>query len=574
MQAGWVRREIAITPRGLGMQGYGKWAQRDRGYKTPLYARAIVIASDTGAPLIFCCLDLGYITRAMREGVIAELHAGMAAEWDADRLVLTCTHTHSGPGGCSHDIMYNIVTPGFAPDYLAAIVTAASDAILGAWRAMAPALLTLGDGGFSEDVDVAWNRSLAAYRRNTDAAPWTAAQTHMALDRSMAVLSLRHTGAAASPVGALLSLFGVHATCIGSSNTLYDGDNKGRAALHAEDALRRAGAPDPVAIFGQATAGDVSPHYHGPGQTARRRAISGDAEYAYAEHNGEIQSTHALAILADAAAVPVEGEIDAVFGYVDFTAITADPAYAAGHTEAVTSEPCHGAAFFGGTPVDGPGLPRPFLWLVGKIAARIKARRLARLASMGAEDQAYYRRLYAAQGVKAIMQEAGRKIMLGQTLDRISTPDFIDPAVAEIKRQARAGAMNRSAMVPSVLPLQIVVIGTLALICAPGEFTTMAGSRLRAGVAERLAPRGVTRVLLCTYCNDYMGYVTTFEEYQEQAYEGGHTIFGQWTLAAFQTRFAVLADELCKPAHERLHDRTTRPAPAPVAELALRTNVK
>ncbi len=574
MQAGWARQDIAITPRGLGMQGYGRAVQRDRGHKTPLYARAIVLASKASAPLIFCCLDLGYITHAMREGVIAELQAGMPGELDADRLVLTCTHTHSGPGGCSHDIMYNLVTPGFAPDYLAAIVTAASGAILASWRTLGPASLALGDGGFNEDVEVAWNRSLAAYRRNTDAAPWTASQAHMALDRSMVVLSVRRDGVPHAPVGAMLSLFGVHATCIGSSNTLYDGDNKGRAALHAEDALRRAGAPDAVAIFAQATAGDVSPHYHGPGQTARRGAISGEAEYDYAEKNGQMQSARALAILDDAQAAPVAGEIDAVFGYVDFTAVTADPAYASGHTEAITSEPCHGAAFFGGTPVDGPGLPRPFLSFVSMIAARIKAHRLARLARMSAEDQGYYRRLYAAQGVKAIMQEAGRKIMLGQTLDRISTPDFIDPVVAEIKRQARAGAMRQSAMVPSVLPLQIIVIGDLALICAPGEFTTMAGARLRACVAARLAPRGITRVLLCTYCNDYMGYVTTFEEYQEQAYEGGHTIFGQWTLAAFQTRFAALAGELCKPADARSHDRRLRPTPTPATELALRTNAK
>lgn len=30
---------------------------------------------------------------------------------------------------------------------------------------------------------------------------------------------------------------------------------------------------------------------------------------------------------------------------------------------------------------------------------------------------------------------------------------------------------------------------------------------------------------MCTYYNDYMGYVTTNEEYQEQLYEGGHMLF-------------------------------------------------
>ncbi len=41
-------------------------------------------------------------------------------------------------------------------------------------------------------------------------------------------------------------------------------------------------------------------------------------------------------------------------------------------------------------------------------------------------------------------------------------------------------------------------------------------------------------MLICTYSNDYMGYVTTHEEYQEQAYEGGHTIFGQWHWPSFK----------------------------------------
>ena len=66
---------------------------------------------------------------------------------------------------------------------------------------------------------------------------------------------------------------------------------------------------------------------------------------------------------------------------------------------------------------------------------------------------------------------------------------------------------------PTVLPLQIVVVGRLALVCCPGEFTTVAGRRLVQTVATDLARRGVRHALICTYCNDYMGYTTTREEY-------------------------------------------------------------
>jgi neutral ceramidase len=207
------------------------------------------------------------------------------------------------------------------------------------------------------------------------------------------------------------------------------------------------------------------------------------------------------------------------------------------------------------------------------IAGWLKRRRLARLDRLPREDQEYYRRIYAAQGPKAILLEAGRKTILGRPLRDLALPDVADPTVAELKRQARIGAIKDSPLMPTVLPLQIVRLGGLALVCCPGEFTTTAGARLIGAVAEVLQPAGTGQVLICTYANDYMGYVTTNEEYQEQCYEGGHTIFGQWTLAAFQTRLSALARELLKPEAERGHDRITRPPAVPPHELAKRSEL-
>lgn len=128
-------------------------------------------------------------------------------------------------------------------------------------------------------------------------------------------------------------------------------------------------------------------------------------------------------------------------------------------------------------------------------------------------------------------------------------------------------------MVPTVLPIQIIRLGNIAIVCCPGEFTTIAGQRVVQTVAQTLATANIEQVLICTYCNDYMGYVTTYEEYQQQAYEGGHTIYGQWTLAAFQTCFAKLAEQFALPADQRQYDQQTQPLPVPAHELALRTNL-
>jgi neutral ceramidase len=46
------------------------------------------------------------------------------------------------------------------------------------------------------------------------------------------------------------------------------------------------------------------------------------------------------------------------------------------------------------------------------------------------------------------------------------------------------------------------------------------------------------------YANDYAGYVTTPEEYGEQRYEGGHTMFGRWELPAYIQEVTGLVRQL------------------------------
>ena len=568
-QAGWSRQEIAVAPRGHAMHGYGMWHHRARAKRTALYARALFVEDEAGRALVFCCLDLGYVTHAMRSGACDVLRQRLGNAFDEAAFVLTCTHTHSGPGGCTHDVMYNVVTPGFVSAHLDAVVAATVAAVLEARETAAPTELGVAQDSFDERVPVAWNRSLRAYNRNPEVTPRRETETHLALDRTMHVLTLRRRGELRS----LVSLFGVHATCLGNTLDAHDADNKGYAATHAEGVLREAGVQDAVAIFAQATAGDVSPHFQGPDDIARRRTLRGAAEVAYAEQNGRAQGEHALALLNARVEEPVTGTIDAVLSYCDFTSIQVDPRFAGDDQDAWTSEPCHGVAFFRGTRVDGPGLPALAAIVAERIARAVKARRLRDVERKPPAEQAYLRRVYAAQGAKDVLLEAGPKRMLGAALDGPWVPALLDPSIAELKRQVRIGAVKESALVPTVLPLQIVVVGQLALICCPGEFTTIAGQRLVRTVGADLAKGGIRHLLIVTYCNDYMGYTTTHEEYAEQCYEGGHTIFGQWQLAAFQTRFAALARELLVPDAARTHDRTTRPKPAPAAELALRSDL-
>ncbi len=563
-QAGWGKERIAIEARGYAMHGFGQPHHRAHGIETPLWARALCLQDDAGQLVVFCCLDLGYVTWAMRSALTASLREAIGDSFADERFVLTCTHTHSGPGGCSHDAMYNLVTPGFQPAHLAAVISAAEAAIAAAWQGLAPTDISIGDATFEEKVPVAWNRSLDAWNRNPDVVKFIAGENHRALDRRMQVLRFAREG----KTQALLSLFGVHATCVSNHLDKHDGDNKGYAASAAEAVLAAAGAEAPVAIFAQSTAGDVSPHYHGPSDLAIRRHIQGNDEYAYAKTNGEYQSSLALAATTGS---PLGGSLDGILTYVDFSNVTADPAWTGGVENARTGDPCHGVAFVAGTPVDGPGVAAPLAAILRQGSRLLRRWRMSRFSGLSANDRAYYQALYEAHGEKDIVFEAGRKLALGRPFKSLGAASVVDPLLAELHRQAKVGALNKSAMVPTVLPLQIIRIGTVALVCCPGEFTTTAGRRLLKSVEENLQGQGYAQVLICTYCNEYMGYVTTREEYQQQAYEGGHTIFGQWTLAAFQTQFAELAREFCQPAHARQHNQTLRPAPAPADELAKRS---
>lgn len=76
---------------------------------------------------------------------------------------------------------------------------------------------------------------------------------------------------------------------------------------------------------------------------------------------------------------------------------------------------------------------------------------------------------------------------------------------------------------PSVVPISILRVGQLFILGVPGEFTTMAGRRLREAVEKVLVEAGGFptggKVVIAGLANTYASYITTFEEYQVQRYE-------------------------------------------------------
>lgn len=554
--AGWAKQEILIEPKGLAMFGYGQWTHRAYQKRTALFARSICIYNVPDQTwLIFCCLDLGCVTSAMRLGAIEQLTACLGASFDAQALILTATHTHSGPGGCAFEVLYNLPTPGFVPEHVEEIVKAIVLSVQAAIAKSKAVDLKITQGTFAADVDVAWNRSLSAYNLNPEVKALPPYQTHLALDREMKLLGIYEN----NKIQAVLSLFGVHATCLGNTLHAYDADNKGYAAVDLEQRLKQHGADDPVAIFAQGTAGDVSPHYHGDKQLKVRKKIKGEREYQYARQNGLRQSQLALNSLHNKASHLLQGEVKAILNYVDLPKVKINPCFSANQADAQTTIPCFGAAFFAGTPVDGLGAAKPVVMLMQVGADYVRYQRLKKASSR-------YQLLYKAQGNKKIVLEAEPKKVLGKSFEHL--PRHVDKLVTEMQRQYHAGAMQESLLVPEILPIQLIRLGQLVVVCCPGEITTIAGKRLKQAVQQQLNDPSL-QVWLCSYCNDYMGYITTQQEYQKQNYEGGHTLYGQWTLAAFQTVFSELAQQWHLPSEQQL--QRLQPALPTEHELKLRT---
>ena len=104
----------------------------------------------------------------------------------------------------------------------------------------------------------------------------------------------------------------------------------------------------------------------------------------------------------------------------------------------------------------------------------------------------------------------------------------------------------------AVPEVQVVRVGDRLLLGAPGEPSVEMGRRFEEAVRPQL-PAGVREPVVVGLANDYMGYLTTPEEYQMQHYEGGHTVFGLWTSLLIRDSLVALSRSLA----------TRRGAPAP-----------
>jgi neutral ceramidase len=519
--------------------GYAQPNQVGAGLHMRLRARAFVVADDADASrMAFVSLDAAMGSDMMTKEVLERLEVRFPGRFTWDNLFISGTHTHAAPGGFLQYVLTSIPTKGFVRETFEAYTSAVVEALVLALNAMEPGLVKIGTGVALPHSNR--NRSPSAYMNNP-----SLERAHYQGDTDQTTVVLRFERPDGTPVG-MFNWFSVHGTSLPNTNLLVSGDNKGYASQLFEAWYNPPGTlPGQgkfVAAFASTSLGDASPNVNGtfcdksglPCQELHStckgltefchgRGPSQDP-YLSTEIIGSKQASAARQVF-DAKMKPVaDGTVLARSRLVDFSNVTVDlsgvgnlmffedfryfrPSWTRlGHVK--TCKLALGFAFAAGT-TDGPG---DFDFH-----------------QADKHGNAFW------DAVRNLIDKPSKEMVACQHPKPVLLP------TGEIHAPY--------AWEPSRMSIGVALLGkSLCVLSVPSEFTTMAGRRLRRAMKRVLVNAGLLEldgvVVIAGLSNGYSHYVTTFEEYQVQRYEGASTLFGPHTLAAYAQEFAALADDL------------------------------
>jgi neutral ceramidase len=481
-----------VTGPAVGMQlwGFGRADQIDEGIHIRQRSRAFVIAQ-ADAPsvrLVFVSVDLGSIDHHITLEVVERLQGRFGSLYGLDNVIISATHTHSGPGGYWQSRTTTGLDGGLYPDHFEAIIEGITASIVTAHEGLKPGNIYINTGTVR---DAGVNRSVVAYLENP---AQERARYTTDTDTSMTLLKFVD---ASGEIG-MINWYALHPTAMNFYNRLISGDHKGYAALQMERqrGTTYASKEDFVAVFAQSDPGDVTPNTNldntGPGETdVDTTRIMGERQLQVAQQ------------LFAQASEQLQGPIAVRRVYVDLSGYTVEDRFT-GQGSQQTCPSAYGYSFAGGSTEDGGA---HFLFREGMTQQRLWLDWLIRLVT-GVPK--WTEPVKTCQAPKPILFETG------------------------------TGEPPLQSQIHSVT---VARVGQLVLLALPVEATTMAGRRLRDS-AQRELGEWARYIVLAGYSNGYSGYVTTPQEYQLQQYEGGHTLHGQWSLPAYQQVVSKLAHAL------------------------------
>lgn len=477
---------------GVGFLGYFDFGQKGAGIQSRLFSRAFVIEdleNDRKCAAIVCA-DMAFCTQAVHQAVIKKLTGRFGDLYTEKNVLITGTHTHSGPGGYSHFFTYNASMLGFHKQNFTCIVDGIYQSIVSAHENKINGNLYIAEGILENCGKL---RSIKAYRNN----PGDELARYDPEDRRTMTL-LKFVDESGNPIGSI-NWFAVHPTNMGQKNKLISGDNKG----YAEELMER--ETGLVSAFANECCGDISPNINGG-------PPDGIHDFERMQAYGRLQFEKAKELFNDPGK-ELTGPVDYRQAYVDMSSCPIEG-------DSLRTWPAAmGLGMTPGSSEDSEGVP---IWPEGT--------------------------------TKETFEEDPDKLRqaLGMILPGILAPRELDKEFVEGHAEkpilAPLGLMKikGAPFVPSVLPLQLIRIGSLVLIAHPGEMTIMAGRRMRDDILEVFEGEGVSYAVVVPYAGAYSSYTTTREEYAMQYYEGASTLFGPWTLKAYEQENRKLAEAMVR----------------------------
>ncbi|XP_050668641.1 neutral ceramidase-like isoform X2 [Leptidea sinapis] len=491
--------------------GYAEVGQTGEGIHTRQFSRAFIFAKGDKR-VVLVTAEVQAVGIAVRREVVKNLQELYGNVYSLQNVIVTGTHTHSAPGGHLVDFILDISILGFSKESYDAYVAGITRSIIRAHENMVPARLYFG----RTKVSLAqMNRSPYSYGYNPQEE-----RDRYTTDTDDELTQLRILRADGRLHG-VLNWFSVHTTSMNMTNHLISSDNLGYAALRLEEELnpgRLPGKPSVVAGFFASNLGDISPNIRGARCELDGRECDNHfklcegRQRCFSQGPGvdmfdstKIIGTRVYEGASKLLYVPGEelvGEIAVVHQFVEMGEETV-PKYDPVTREFNVSDPVSGCvpamgySFASGT-IDGANLlnitqgtttSNPLLDIVSSIVATATP-----------ED-------VACHLPKPILLATGRA-------------DFPFP------------------WHPRVVSISVLMLGGLMVAGVPGEPTTMAGRRMKDVISAAMEARGLEpRVVVSSLTNEYIHYVTTFEEYQIQRYEAASTIYGPHTLDIFLNKF-------------------------------------
>ncbi|KAJ3221417.1 hypothetical protein HK099_003539 [Clydaea vesicula] len=500
----------------INMMGYAMLDNTANGVHLRLQSRAFILASplNPNQRIVYVSTDTGQVSHSSRNDVARILKETLNSNiYSVDNIMISATHTHSGPGGYLDELLYHITSSGVVKGERSAITNGIVDSILKAhkdFEASGSSILTLHEGInylknflfsiLGELLQTSVNRSPSSYELN----PPTEKQFYGSnTDKLMSLIKI-HDNVSKKLKGSV-NWFSVHGTSMNNKNAYVSGDNKGYASYMLEEIERQKDNLNFVGAFAQTNSGDVSPNTDG----AKCSDTGVSCDGSWGDCGGDITKCFARGPGFKEGGDFLSAKIIGGNQFKKALELQNQGALLVlDRTEVKTCKPAMGHSFAAGT-TDGPGTS---------------------LASQGANSTAHLSKLldFAKDLIKNPSAEQEKCQAPKQIL--LDTGEITWPYAWQ----------------PTILPLQLFVIGRkLAIIGFPSEITTMAGRRLKKEIfdtlrtTDRIDPDA--RIILSALTNAYASYVTTFEEYQAQRYEASSTIFGPHTLNAYIDQYKAIA---------------------------------